>query len=331
MRAFMLLWLLGLAAGFACLTNQSASQTTVAAQEITNGIGMRLITIPAGEFDMGSAEPAAKLADSFKIDVMFFGDQYPLHHVRITRPFYLGTCEVTVGQWRDFVKDTGYRTEAEADGKGSWGYDSEKTMRKPEQRWLRKPELTWRSPGFAQADEHPVVHVSWNDAKAFCDWLSRKEKKTYRLPTEAEWEYACRAGTKSRYSTGDAPESLKGYANIADRTANRKFTDWPFTDFEDGYVFTSPIGTFKANAYGVHDMHGNVWEWCADWYDSKYYSKSPASDPVNTTPATNRVIRGGGWDYYVGGRCQSASRAAHAPSTRYDYLGFRVVAVQSGD
>jgi uncharacterized protein (TIGR03067 family) len=295
-------------------------------KELKNSIGMELIRIPSGEFDMGSHEPARELADAFKIDVRFVEFQYPLHHVRISQPFFLGKCEVTVGQFRAFVKDTGYRTQAESDvKKGSWGYDAGKMMLRPEQRWVRKPELTWTNPGFPQTDEHPVVHVSWNDAKAFCDWLSRKEKRTYRLPTEAEWEYACRAGTTTRFSTGDALQSLKGYANVADRSAGRKFSDWPVSDFDDGYVFTAPVATFKANAFGLHDMHGNVWEWVADWGSKEYYSKSPASDPVNDAPGTDRVIRGGGWDYYVGGRCESACRAAHAPSSRYDYLGFRVV------
>jgi formylglycine-generating enzyme required for sulfatase activity len=195
---------------------------------------MRLITIPAGEFDMGSREPAKQLAESFKIEARFLEDQYPLHHVRISRPFYLGECEVTVGQFHTFVKDTGYTTEAEKDGKGSWGYDPSTPKPKPGQRWLQKPELTWRNPGFPQTDKHPVVHVSWNDCKAFCDWLSRKEMRTYRLPTEAEWEYACRAGTVTPFSTGEEPESLKAYANIADRSAGQRFHDWQVTDFDDG-------------------------------------------------------------------------------------------------
>jgi formylglycine-generating enzyme required for sulfatase activity len=294
---------------------------------------MRLVAIPAGEFDMGSREPVQKLVEVFKMEARFFEDQYPLHHVRISQPFYLGVCEVNVGQFRAFVNDTGYKTEAEADGKGSWAYDASSPKLKPGQRWLRKPELTWRSPGLPQTEEHPVVHVSWNDCKAFCDWLSRKERRVYRLPTEAEWEYACRSGTTTRFSTGDALESLDGYANVADRSAARRFPDWPVAGFDDGYVFTAPVGTFRASAFGLHDMHGNVWEWCADWYAADYYSKSSTSDPINTTPGKHRdrVIRGGGWDYYAGGRCQSACRAAHTPSSRYDYLGFRVTTVPVED
>ena len=114
-----------------------------------------------------------------------FKTEHPQHRVRITQAFYLGTHHVTVGQFRRFVADDDYKTDAEKDGKGGFGTDDEG-------HWARKPEYTWRNPGFAQTDEHPVVNVSWNDATAFCQWLSRKEGNTYRLPTEAEWEYAYR-------------------------------------------------------------------------------------------------------------------------------------------
>ena len=125
-----------------------------------------------------------------------------------------------------------------------------------------------------------MVNVSWNDAVAFCKWLSRKEGKTYRLPTEAEWEYACRAGTTTRYYSGDDPETLAKVANVADATAKAKFPDWKWTiKASDGYVFTAPVGQFKPNAFGLYDMHGNAWQWCADWYGKDYYGKSPVDDP----------------------------------------------------
>src|SRR6202035_5415056 len=109
-----------------------------------------------------------------------------------------------------FVKDDGYKTDAEKDGKGGFG------LNVASGKWEQKPEYTWRNPGFEQTDAHPVIEVSWNDAKAFCAWLSKKEGKTYELPTEAEWEYACRAGTKTRFWCGDTDASLRGNANIAD-------------------------------------------------------------------------------------------------------------------
>ena len=144
----------------------------------------------------------------------------PQHEVRITRPFYLGVTEVTRGQFRRFVDDAGYQTEAEKDGKGGYGWNEET------KKFEQNPRYTWQNAGFEQTDEHPVVNVSWNDARAFIAWLSRKEGKTYRLPTEAEWEYACRAGTTTRYFCGDDPEGLAAVGNVADGTAKEKYPDW---------------------------------------------------------------------------------------------------------
>ncbi len=127
-----------------------------------------------------------------------------------------------------------------------------------------------------------MVNVSWNDAVAFCKWLSKKEGNTYRLPTEAEWEYACRAGTTTRYYSGDDPETLAKVGNVADATAKAKFPDWKYTiKASDGYVFTSPVGSFQPNAFGLYDMHGNAWQWCADWY-ARNTTPSP---PQTTRPA----------------------------------------------
>ena len=148
--------------------------------------------------------------------------------------------------------------------------------------------------------DHPVVYVSWNDADEFCKWLSKKEGKTYRLPTEAEWEYACRAGTKTRYSFGDDPQELVRYANAADQDRKKlcpgcnvmipsfdasgkptgKKIPFPFLAGSDGFAWTAPVGKYKPNAFGLYDMHGNGWEWCSDWFDEHYYEKSPVDDPT---------------------------------------------------
>jgi formylglycine-generating enzyme required for sulfatase activity len=136
---------------------------------------------------------------SFNID--WGNDELPRHRVRITGPFYLGQYEVTRGQFADFVKDQGYKTDAETDGEGGWGWND--STQKFEG---RDPQYNWKNTGFAQTDSHPVVNVTWNDAVKFCEWLSRKEGAIYRLPTEAEWEYACRAGTMTLYQNGDDPE-----------------------------------------------------------------------------------------------------------------------------
>ena len=249
-------------------------------------------------------------------------DEKPPHRVRITRPFYLGVTEVTRGQFRRFVDDAGYQTEGESDGKGGSGWNEE--ARKFEQ----DPKYTWQSPGFEQTDEHPVLNVTWNDAVAFCQWLSRKEGKTYRLPTEAEWEYACRAGTTTRYQVGEDPEGLAVVGNLADGTAHDKFPDWDAIAARDGYVFTAPVGRFTPNAWGLLDMHGNVWEWCSDWYAKDYYGRSAAEDPGGANPASLRVLRGGGW-YPEPRVARSANRNAFVPDLRYVNVGFRLARDQS--
>ncbi len=255
---------------------------------ITNSIGMTFRLIPAGEFMMGSdaTDPAASI-DEFLDEA---AGRKEKHRVRITRPLYLGVHEVTRGQFRRFVDDTGYKTDAEKDGKGGWGWN-EKTNQ-----FGQNPRYNWQYTGFEQTDEHPVVNVSWNDAVAFAQWLTRKEGATYRLPTEAEWEYACRAGTTSRYSCGDDPAGLAAVGNVADGTAKEKHPNWTWAiAVRDGYVHTAPIGRFRPNAWGLFDMHGNVWEWCMDGYGPDYYGQSPVEDPPGVEGAAYRIRRGGGW------------------------------------
>ena len=199
----------------------------------------------------------------------------------------------------------GYKTDAEKGEKpGAFGWNPDK------KNFEFNEKYSWRNAGFEQTDEHPVVNVSWNDAVAFCKWLSKKESKTYRLPTEAEWEYACRAGTTTRYYSGDDPETLAKVGNVADAAAKAKFPDWKCTiKANDGYVFTAPVGQFKPNAFGLYDMHGNAWQWCADWYGAEYYATSPADDPTGPDSGDVRVLRGGSW--YAGPNfARSARRAA---------------------
>jgi formylglycine-generating enzyme required for sulfatase activity len=292
-------------------------------KEVANTIGMKLVRIPRGEFLMGGQESAEDLARAFAAyhrKPEYFADEYPRHRVRITRPFSMGKYEVTVGQFRRFVEDSGYKTEAETDGKGGWGYN-----REIQQCEGRKPEFNWRTPGFAQTDEHPVLNVTWNDAVAFCRWLSKKEGKTYRLPTEAEWEYACRAGTTTRYNNGNDPDALTEVAKVMD---GRGKTDFPHVqeviiprDKPD--AFTRPVGKGKPNAWGLYDMHGNVWEWCQDLYGEKYYSESPVDDPQGPKKRL-RVRRGGAWNSWpLWARC--SMRNWNTAKSRCVNLGFRVV------
>ncbi len=255
-----------------------------------------------------------------------------MHRVRITKPFFMGQTEVTLGQFLEFYND-GYKgkLDCEQDGEGGWGYDAAtgEFAQKPEYRpwsWGHPDMDIATEAGRRAAFRHPVVNVSWNDAVAFCEWLSRKEGKKYRLPTEAEWEYACRAGTTTRYWTGDDPESLAASENIADGTAKAKFSGWMAIRSRDGHVFTAPVGSFdRVNPFGLADMQGNVAEWCSDWYDAEYYAKSPAADPKGPASAGSfRVIRGGSW-YYDPVGCRSAYRDLGAPTFRLNHIGFRVV------
>ena len=171
-----------------------------------------------------------------------------------------------------------------------------------------------------------MVCVSWNDALAFCKWLSKKEGKKYRLPTEAEWEYACRAGTTTRYYSGDDPETLANVANVADASLNARVPNWgPTIKASDGYVFTAPVGKFKPNAFGLYDMHGNVWQWCEDWDGD--YAALPADDPTGPDSGDSRVERGGSWcDSPSDAR--SATRVANLPESASDRCGFRVARTQ---
>jgi formylglycine-generating enzyme required for sulfatase activity len=260
-------------------------------RRITTSVGLKLALIPAGEFLMGRAEPTPSLLRAYNRSwIGRFDEEFPQHRVRISKPFYMGVHEVTVGQFRQFVSETDYQTDAERTGGGQ-------TFINSNGEFDRKEGLNWRDPGMEQTDEHPVVHVSWDDAMAFCRWLSKKEGRTFRLPTEAEWEYACAAGTSTRYWSGDDPESLATAANSRDGTLKEKFPDWDSTiEGRDGYVYSSPVGRFRPNPWGLYDMHGNVWEFCMDWYDPTYYrqfAEKTAVDPTGPTSGERHLARGG--------------------------------------
>ena len=296
--------------------------------ETANSIGMKMVLVPAGEFFMGGQESAKDLVEAFpayRRPADFFKDEYPRHRVRITKPFQLGKYEVTVGQFRRFADETGYKTEAEKDGLGGWGYDAAVGKCRG-----RDVKFNWRTPGFKQSDDQPVLDVTWNDAVAFCKWLSRKEGKTYRLPTEAEWEYACRAGTTTRYNNGNDPEKLAAVANVGDDKGRTTFPHVQELDLpKDGPLkFTVPVGKFPPNRFGLCDMHGNVWEWCSDWYGADYYSKSPVDDPTGPETGTKRVRRGGAWHSFPLW-ARAAFRNWNSPQSRCVNLGFRVAADES--
>ncbi len=294
---------------------------------------MSFVKLPAGEFMMGSEENTADLERDYpQLEPSRFnklGDEAPVHRVRISQAFWLGKHEVTVAQFRRFIELSSHVPESITDGTGGYGFDA-KSARAPlaegdafagrDRRW------SWKDPGFAQGDSHPVVNVSWNDAVAMARWLSQYEGKVYRLPSEAEWEYACRAGSRSRYSSGDAPESLSAQANLFDQDSATNWPRWAkqALPFHDGWAFTAPVGSFAANAFGVHDMHGNVWEWVADFHADDYYQRSPVDDPRGPEEGDLRVRRGGSWHswaFYA--RC--SYRNWNTPSSRYTLVGFRLL------
>jgi sulfatase modifying factor 1 len=325
----------------AILTSLARAPAVVAEtpKTVTNTLGMKFVAIPAGEFVMGAEEDRSETLKYFSpyCDPKWLDGELPRHPVRITKPFLIGQYEVTLGEFLMFYHQAPYKTEIERDGKPGARYES---TEKPIQSSNFRP---W-APGWKIEMDHPAVFVSWNDAAEFCKWLSKKEGKTYRLPTEAEWEYACRAGTKSRYSFGNDPQELVRHGNAADQyrklhcpgcnvmiptfDADGKKTDkkipFPFLAGNDGFVWTSPVGKFKPNAFGLYDMHGNGWEWCSDWFDEHYYEKSPVDDPAGPESGVKRACRGGG--YYptpVFLRC--ASRGSDPESFRDCCNGFRVV------
>jgi sulfatase modifying factor 1 len=219
-------------------------------------------------------------------------------------------------------------------------------------RFAAEPQASWKSPGFEQTDAHPVVCVSWHDAVAFCDWLSKKENVAYRLPSEAEWEFACRAGTKTIYSCGDDPDDVYAHGNVGDAAleravpgvVSRQRADRLGEKDGDGFAYTAPVGRFKPNALGLYDMHGNVWEWCQDRYQDRFYAARQkelqelrrAGKPVfsidpqgpETTPQHKygdwRSVRGGSW-YVSPISCRAATRSFAEAGDAFSYTGFRVV------
>jgi len=262
---------------------------------VTNTIGMKLARIPAGTFAMGSPRGEAERVENEE-----------RHEVTITKPFYLGEYEVTQPQYVAVMK--GVR---DANNRSTF-----------------------------QADNLPVENVEWKMAKVFCEQLSARPeeveaKRKYRLPTEAEWEYACRAGTATAFHVGDSLSSTQANFN----------GEYPAGGGETGKYLrrTAPVGSYPPNAFGLYDMHGNVSEWCSDWYDPEYYLNSPEEDPLGppfgvvSTKFDNNgnqnffvVIRGGSW-LDDGRGCRSAYRYRAMPNTQYRLIGFRVACDVEGE
>jgi formylglycine-generating enzyme required for sulfatase activity len=235
--------------------------------------------------------------------------------VTIARAFAIGKYEITRGQFAAFVKATGYRVDP-----GCYAREGSPQIRS---------ELSWTAPGFEQDDRHPVTCVSWRDAVAYVRWLSATTGAAYRLLTEAEWEYAARGGSTARFGFGDTDVELCKYGNGADLTSREADPDWRAVLCRDGFRFTAPVGSFKSNAFGLYDMHGNVWEWVEDCQsDSLGHLSEPeasggarVSHPCSSD--TPRILRGGSWSDPPQ-RLRSAARIAGPPDARDYIVGFRV-------
>ena len=246
------------------------------------------VEIKGGTFQMGSNEGS--------------DDEKPIHRVTLT-DFAIGKYEVTVEQFAAFINDKNYRTDADKEGLSYVWTGSI---------YKKKKGVNWKCDVAGKVrpqDEfkHPVIHVSWNDATAYCQWLSSKTGKNYRLPTEAEWEYAARGGNQSKGFTYSGSNTFGDVAWCYDNS-NRK---------------THSIGTKGTNELGIHDMSGNVWEWCSDWYDANYYKNSAAQNPKGVQSGSLCVLRGGSWlnfDY----SCRSSDRKWDKPDFRNHITGFRL-------
>lgn len=308
-------------------------------QYVENSLGMRFVLVPAGEFMMGSDESPEALAKSYphydRARFLLLGDERPVHKVRITHAFYLGVHEVTVGQFRQYLQASGRQAESDADGTGGYGYNPAYDPDKSERGDAfegRNKKYSWRNPGFPQGEDHPVVNVSWNDAAGLAQWLSEKEGVRYRLPTEAEWEYAARAGSSTRYYSGDDPKSLLKVANTFDADSAKNWPKWKAFALEgsDGFAFTAPVGSFAPNAFGLFDMLGSAWEWCADWHEDDYYAHSPTDDPQGPSTGKVRVRRGGSWHTWAL-YARASYRNWNTQETRYPLVGMRLVREAAAD
>jgi len=235
----------------------------------------------------------------------------PRHQVTLTRAYALLATEVTQGQFRTFASAMAYRTLAEREG---WGFVFDRDG------YHRQDGLSWRVPGFFQEDDHPVVQVSWDDAAAYCAWAGG------RLPTEAEWEFAARGGIDgARFVWGDTADGIRTpkAANVADEAVRPHYPWWVvFPNYRDGFSWTAPAGSFTANAFGLFDMAGNVWEWTADWYAPSGYASSPAVDPRGPASGQSRVARGSSWgdEPLV---LRISERSYQIPEHRSYFHGFR--------
>jgi formylglycine-generating enzyme required for sulfatase activity len=295
-----------------------------------------MVVVPAGTYRMGSSKDRA-LSDF----------ETPRHEVRIAADFAVGRLEVSRGQFAAFVRETGY---AAFQGKGCGA------LRHSDLQWLEDEARDWRNPGFEQGDDHPAVCVSWEDARAYADWMAKKTGKKYRLLSEAEWEYAALAGARGPRPWGEDDKAACRHANVWDETyekerglprradrgqgagtgpgfrdasggalKEKRGADW-FRESHwcaDGYSTTAPAGKYSPNAYGLHDMIGNAWEWVEDCLNAAYFGAPDDGSAWQTGNCKMRVLRGGSWSS-VPADARAVQRIFRAQSARRADMGFRV-------
>lgn len=274
-----LCWMVG------CSPFDSATPTLIK-QARHSGLHSALIgamqDIPGGSFIMGDATSTQP-------------DERPTHRVQVPA-FRMGVHEVTREQYLRFVQATAYSNHHPC-----WGWEGHQL--------LSDPDWGWQNPGYGQDDDHPAACISWQDAQAYVHWLNQtlSPATPYRLPSEAEWEYAARAGSHTRFPWGDS-------------MVEHQFNCWVC---DDGYAFTSPAGHFPANAFGIHDMSGNVWEWVQDCYVGHYHNASSEGAPWLTGACASRIVRGGSWGDNAN-FLRAAYRVPYLPSYRHQSFGFRL-------
>lgn len=271
-------------------TSSSAGNGEAGSGEARTAPREGMVLIPAGEFEMGTdASEIPGLVQWAKkwydVNANWFERETPRHTVNLDA-FYMDKYEVTVGQYKKFISATGHEAP-------DWSQVSK----------------------FSPTDKHPIVCVSWEDAQAYCRWAGK------RLPTEAEWEKAARGGlVGKKFPWGDNdPDGAQ--CNFADKNIDYSWSD---KNVDDGYQYTAPVGSFPPNGYGLYDMAGNVWEWCADRYSEDYYKNSPTSNPQGPQNGDSRVCRGGSWGNYPG-KIRAAFRGWGLPADCGGNQGFRCV------
>lgn len=271
-----------------------------------------MVVIPAGSFSMGGTAGEVDRKDN----------EGPVHTVSI-KAFALGKTEVTVAEFRVFVRATGYKTDAERNVGNANGCA---TLDVADGEWAYRAGYYWDNPGYAQSERHPAVCVSWNDAQAYVKWVTQLQRATYRLPSEAEWEYAARAGSSAARPWGDDPNQACHYANVADQT---KWPDgsgrsWKTKhECNDGYFYSAPVSSYLASSFGLHDMIGNVWELTQDCWNESYSGAPNNGSAWTSGDCSRRVARGASWNDFPQ-NARSAIRNGNSSSLRNNKFGFRL-------